>query len=149
MTTTSKQDEVALGLANEERIAYDWLGQQVEPGLTILKSGQFADFDYWVFDRNGILVCYLEVKMRRKPLSTFGDAMFPRRKHDFARSVTLLNSAPFYAVTEYACGSLVQVDLATEPSFERDIARRDRPGMTPVPHVFYKKDRMKVLRGVG
>jgi len=149
-TTTSKQAEVAFGLANEERIAYEWLSRQkIEPllSLTLTKAGGYADFDYWVFDPQGILVCYLEVKMRRKPLSAFGDAMFPLRKHKLGLRVKGLNNAPFLAVTEYACGSLVQVDLSLEPSFERDIARRDRPGMKPVPHVFYTKDKMTILQG--
>ena len=146
-TTTSKQAEVALGESHEQRIAENWIdGQMLTNHLRLVKAGQYDDFDFWVFDKQGILVCYLEVKKRRKPLSAFGDAMFPKRKHELALKIQETNTARFLAVTEYACGSLVEVDLACKPSFERDIKRRDRPEMKPVPHVFYDKSKMAVLR---
>ena len=144
-TTTSKQAEVALGESHEQAIADAWAKMQDED-ITLVKSGQYHDFDYWVFDKQGILICYLEVKKRRKPLSTFGDAMFPTRKHHFAQHVWEAHNCLSLAVTEYACGTLVEVDLAAKPSFERNIKRRDRPEMKPVPHVFYDKSKMKVLR---
>jgi hypothetical protein len=50
-------------------------------------------------------------------------------------------------VVEYGCGSLVEVDLSEKPSRYRDITRRDRPGMTPVPHVIYDKGRLRLLEG--
>ena len=142
----SKQAEVQFGLAQEERIAMRWLNVKEDPvGSTLIKAGDFADFDFYVVNGSGLLHAYLEVKMRRKPLSAFGDAMFPARKHETALLAREIGNIPFLAVTEYACGTLVEVDLTDEPSFRRDIKRRDRPGMAAVPHIFYTKDRMKVL----
>src|SRR6187549_3116628 len=89
-TTTSKEAEVALGESFEAGIAATWVGLQMEE-YRIVKSGPYDDFDYWVFDRDGVLIAYLEVKKRRKPLSTFGDAMFPKRKHEFGVKVNKLN----------------------------------------------------------
>lgn len=143
---SSKQTEVAWGLAQEERIASRWLNLVEDPvGSTLIKAGAYADFDFYVANGLGLIHVYLEVKMRRKPLSAFGDAMFPARKHDTALAAQKLGNIPFLAVTEYACGSLVEVNLADEPSSRRNIARRDRPGMDPVPHIFYDKSKMKVL----
>ena len=146
METESKRDEVAFGLAHEERIAYRWLNTVQDPvGSSLLKAGEFADFDFYVINGAGLVHAYLEVKLRRKPLASFGDVMMPLRKHNTALKAKELGNIPFLAVTEYACGALVEVDVSQTPTSTRNIRRRDRPGSPPVPHAFYGADKMRVL----
>lgn len=145
-TPNDKKAEVAFGLSQEERIANRWLNTVQEPvGSSFIKAGEFADFDFYVINGAGLVHAYLEVKLRRKPLASFGDVMVPLRKHKTALVARSLGNIPFLAVTEYACGALVEVDLSQEPSETRDIRRRDRPGTPAVPHALYKSDKMKVL----
>jgi hypothetical protein len=139
--------EVEHGLANEERILARWResSARAKDARGFLKGGTYDDFDFVVFDKRGVVICYLEVKLRRSALARFGDVMFPARKHAFAKQVLAERKTPVVAVTEYGCGALVEVDLALPPESARDIVRRDRPGMKPVPHVFYGKSQMTVL----
>lgn len=142
-----KEREVAFGTGQEDRVLDRWkqLSPSAQGARGFLKGGKFDDFDYVVFAQDGLVMCYLEVKVRRSPLSRFGDAMFPRRKHDFALKALRERCTPVLAVTEYGCGALVEVNLAFSPDSARDVARRDRPGMKPVPHVFYGKDKFRRL----
>lgn len=143
-TATSFEGEVAEGVSQEERILRRWADHHPK-ARGFLKGGTYDDFDFVVFDTTGVVYCYLEVKFRRVRLDQYGDAMFPTRKHTFARRVELERKTPTYAVTEYADGALVEVDLRDDPADQRDITRRDRPGMKPVPHVFYDKTQFWVL----
>jgi hypothetical protein len=96
--------------------------------------------------RSGRILAYLEIKFRRVEFSEFGDAMFPERKVRFAREVCHdRGEYPLIAVTEYACGTLVEVDLRDEPAERRFVKRFDRT--KAVPHVFYSKDQLTVLDG--
>lgn len=141
--TDLKAAEVAQGTSQEERILARWAKHHPE-ARGFLKGGTYDDFDFVVFGQNGLVYCYLEVKFRRVPLSKYGDALFPLRKHAFAKLSRAQRLTPVLAVTEYSCGSLVEVDLAEEPGERRDVTRRDRPGRS-VPHVLYGKTQMRVL----
>ena len=143
-TATDFTAEVNIGLAQEERILERW-AKHHESARGFLKGGEFDDFDFVIFDKTGIVACYLEVKFRRQPLAMYGDAMFSLRKHVFAIRVRKERKTPVLAVTEYSCGALVEVNLADLPSDTKPIRRRDRPGMQPVMHVFYDKGHMTVL----
>ena len=144
-----KDAEVAFGTSHEGRILKRWAASSpnAKGARGFLKAGKFDDFDFVIFGGDGLVLCYLEVKLRRSPLSRFGDAIFPARKHAFALEARSRRKTPVLAVTEYGCGALVEVGLWKEPSSRRDIARRDRPGMKPVPHVIYEKAKMTVLEG--
>jgi hypothetical protein len=139
--------EVAFGTSHEGRILKRWAASSryAAGARGYLKGGRYDDFDFVVFGGDGLVICYLEVKLRRSPLSRFGDVMFPARKHDFAVMARSKRRTPVVAVTEYGCGALVEVGLWQEPDARRDIVRRDRPGTNPVPHVFYEKAKMRVL----
>lgn len=145
--TDLKDAEVAFGTAHEGRILARWAASspRAAGARGFLKAGKFDDFDFVIFAGDGLVLCYLEVKLRRSPLSRFGDAIFPARKHDFALRAKRERKTPVLAVTEYGCGALVEVDLSQTPTRRQDIKRRDRPQMKPVPHVVYEKDRMAVL----
>jgi len=145
------EDEVDYGLDKEEAILRRWcsLSPDAKDARGFLKGGTFDDFDFVIFDKWGVVSCYLEVKSRRKKLSSFGDAMAPIRKHRFATYVLKQRLTAVLMVTEYACGSLVQVNLADKPASQRDIARRDRPKMKPVPHGFWAEGQMTVLAGAN
>jgi len=138
--------EVDWGESQEARVLRRWCDTSsfARPGARIVASEKFDDFDRIVFDRRGLPVAYLEIKVRRSPFSRFGDAIFPARKHKFARDLRVYN-LPFVAVTEYGCGTLVEVDLSQEPDRKDFIKRRDRS--EAVPHVFYDRDSLTVLEG--
>jgi hypothetical protein len=142
-------DEVAWGTADEPRIVARWakLSEWAKAASMARKGGGFFDWDYQLFAKDGFPVCYLEVKKRRSPLWKYGDALFPKRKHDMGRRLLAEHGLRLIGVVEYGCGSLVEVDLSEKPSRYRDITRRDRPGMTPVPHVIYDKGRLRLLEG--
>lgn len=139
--------EVAFGTSHEGRILARWAAKSkyAAGARGFLKGGRYDDYDFVVFAGDGLVICYLEVKLRRSPLSRFGDVMFPARKHDFAVRARRERKTPVVAVTEYGCGALVEVGLWLDPDVRKNVARRDRPGMKPVPHVFYEKAKMKVL----
>ena len=143
-----KRMEVDWGESREALVLKRWCETSsfARKGARIVASEKFDDFDRIVFDRRGLPIAYLEIKVRRSPFSRFGDAIFPTRKHKFARDLRVYN-LPFVAVTQYGCGTLVEVDLSQEPDRRMSIARRDRPGTTPVPHVLYERDSLTVLEG--
>lgn len=142
-----KDAEVAFGTSHEGRILSRWAASSkyAAGARRFIKGGRYDDYDFVIFDGDGLVICYLEVKLRRSPLSRFGDVMFPARKREFALTARTKRKTPVVAVTEYGCGSLVEVELWREPDSRRDIVRRDRPGTKPVPHIFYTKAKMTVL----
>lgn len=146
----SIEREVAWGEANEERILKRWLKLSAfaEGCEAFRKSDEFRDFDFYVEAPGGYVRCYVEVKRRRTEFAKYGDAIFPLRKHKHALRESLLTGIPHVAVTEYGCGTLVEVVLSKKPSVTKDVVRRDRPGMKPVPHAFYTRRQLTVLEGV-
>jgi hypothetical protein len=89
-------------------------------------------------------VAYVEVKRRRTDFAKYQDAMFPWRKHDLGKAL-YPHSIPFVGVTEYGCGTLVEVDLAVVPAVVKNVVRADRPGTPPVRHGLYSLRQLKVL----
>lgn len=138
--------EVEWGTAWEVGILKRWAdsSSRADDARGFIKAGDYDDFDFVIFASTGLVLCYLEVKRRRTAFSKFGDAIFPRRKREFALMCKQKQRVPMIGVTEYGCGTLVEVDLATKPAREGTIERRDRPG-NAVPHVFFEKKQMKVL----
>jgi len=141
-----KRMEVDWGESQEARVLRRWIdtSSYARAGARIVASEKFDDFDRIVFDRRGLPIAYLEIKVRRSPFTRFGDAIFPERKHKFARDLRVYN-LPFVAVTEYGCGTLVEVDLSQQPDATRLIKRQDRE--RAVMHVFYDRDSLTVLEG--
>lgn len=138
--------EVDWGESQEARVLKRWIetSTYARSGARVVASNKFDDFDRIVFDRRGLPVAYLEIKVRRSPFARFGDAIFPERKHKFARELRVFN-LPFVSVTEYGCGTLVEVDLSQQPDRTGFIKRRDRDNA--VPHVFYERESLTVLEG--
>ena len=142
------RDEVDWGTSQEIRILKRWadLSPTADTARSFYKAGEYDDFDFIVTrDGDGLVLCYLEIKRRRSPLSKFNDAIFPKRKHTAALAMKQQQRIPMLAVTEYGCGSLVEVDLSRKPAREGDIQRRDRRDRPPVPHVFYEKKQLRVV----
>jgi hypothetical protein len=110
-----------------------------------VKSSPIARLDYVLLDGEGVPAAYLEVKTRSTPFARFADVICPLTKHTFARKVAEKFDVPVYLVTEYACGTLVEVDLTAKPAGRRQIERRDRPGQRPW-HAVYEGKQLKVLR---
>lgn len=144
----SKSAEVAWGTSQEERIGQRWmrLSEYAEGAVCLLKAGQYADVDFVLLDNEGMPLCYVEIKYRRKPFAAFGDALFPLRKHTFAKKLWKGHSIPFIGVAEYSCGTIVEVDLLTEPARRwSDFKRNDRK--KPVPHIVYSAPQLTILEG--
>ena len=143
----SKASEVEWGEASEEKILRRWvkLSAFSKEAKGYHKTPAFCDFDFYVYDEAGFIICYVEVKRRRTEFSKYGDAMFPMRKHKRARQSAVKFNLPVIGVTEYGCGALVEVNLGKEPARKKDVSRRDRPGMRPVPHAFYTKRQLTLL----
>lgn len=143
------EDEVAWGEREENRIMGRWAKtSSLSPkGGFVTKSPPYADFDFCVLTKVGFPVAWVEVKLRRSPLARFGDALFPLRKHERAKELWEQHKIKLIGITEYGCGSLVEVDLSVAPTKFVDIKRRDRTGPAK-PHVIYEKDKIRVLKGV-
>jgi len=141
--------EVDWGEAREEPIFKRW--RQLSPnanGARFAAPGpKYADWDRLVFDASSSPVCYLEIKKRRVEFAKFGDVLLPERKVKFCVKEGAQHRIPFFLVTEYACGTLVEVDLSQEPDQYVLIGRGDRPGEKRVPHVLYEGDKLLVLQG--
>lgn len=139
--------EVAFGESAEERILSRWLKLSAfaEGHSGYLHSPDFKDFDFYVHDRDGFVIAYCEVKRRRTPWGQYPDVIFPIRKHKRAKTASLKHSMPFIGVTEYGCGTLVEINLAKAPSGKKMIARRDRPGTPAVEHAIYSLRQLTVL----
>jgi hypothetical protein len=145
----SIEREVAWGESREGLVVRRWL--DLSPmgiqAVRVIKSSEYDDFDFYCFKKNGGPLVWLEVKVRTIDFGLYGDAMFPLRKHIYAKRMWEAHKIPVYAVTEYKCGTLAEVDLLEEPSSTRDIVRHDRKGDKPVPHAFYLKHQMRVIGG--
>jgi hypothetical protein len=143
-------DEVAWGEHREGAVLAAWAehAPQAQFATRFIKSGPTDPYDVFVFGRKSLPLCALELKVRRQPLADYGDVMLPLSKHEFAKNLNRY-SIPFLSVTLYECGSLVQVNLLNEPCQVKPISRRDRPGMEPVPHAFYKGGSFQVLRAAS
>jgi hypothetical protein len=138
--------EVAWGESSELLILKRWLdlSYYARDARRYVKSNDFDDYDYFLLDDVGLPVVYVEIKRRRTPFEKYKDAMFPLRKHAFAKQL-YKHSIPFIGVTEYGDGALVEVDLAQPPAVVKPIARADRPGMKPVDHGLYSLKQLTVL----
>lgn len=136
--STVPVEEVAWGESQEAKVVTRWV--ELSPtgkwARRFVKSLEFDPYDVLVLGEKGVPVCALEVKVRRVKFADYGDVMAPMRKFEFALAMRELGF-PYLLVTEYACGSLVEVDLSQSPGEVRPIARRDRPGMKPVDHGFW------------
>lgn len=147
MTGPAKLAEVGFGEACEDPILLQWA--EFSPSAAdirgYLKAGQYDDFDFVIFGKSGLVVCYLEIKQRRIKFGQYGDVMFPLRKHKLALDLKR-KEVLFLAVTRYACGTVIEVDLSAIPTKKADVTRRDRPGETK-PHVFYSGRKLRQLVG--
>ena len=143
----SVEREVAWGESREGSVVKRWLDVSAygEKAERVIKSSPYDDFDFYVFQKNGGPLVWLEVKVRTIDFGVYGDAMFPLRKHTYAERMWAAHGIPVIAVTEYACGTLVEVDLRAQPKVTRNVKRHDRPGDKPVPHALYDKSQMLVL----
>lgn len=140
-------EEVNWGLAQERDVVQRWvavspLGKRAH---RFVKSLEFDPYDVLVLDDAGVPLCVLEVKVRRVAFGEYGDVMAPIKKHEAALAWKAMN-VPFLLVTAYACSTLTVVNLGEPPESSKLIARRDRPGMTPVMHGFWKGDQVEVLQ---
>lgn len=145
----SVADELAWGERFENPILERWakLSPHAPDGCLFLKSGPFSPFDAYVVDKRGFVLCYVEVKRRRTGADQYGDCICPFTKHEAARYARDAHDIYFVLVTEYGCGTLVEVDLSKRPSRTQMIARRDRPGMKPVKHAVYEGPQVVKLEG--
>lgn len=136
-------EEIAWGEAQEREVVQRWVELSATGKLAkrFVKSLEFDPYDVLVLGDRGMPLCALEVKVRRVKLGEYGDVMAPMRKFEFAVAMRALGF-PYLLATQYACGSLVEVDLSLSPAEVKSIARRDRPGMKPVPHGFWKGDQL-------
>lgn len=145
----SRQSEVTFGESQEQSVLRRWMDLRgIDPkAVRVIKGRQFSDWDYFLLDSEGYPLCYVEIKVRRKPLATFGDAIAPWRKHEKAVWLAERKIA-FWMLTEYP-DALVQLDLAEEPAQRRNIRRRDRPGTPAVPHGLWSADQFEIVDGDG
>lgn len=137
--------EVRLGEAQEKRILQRWCAARALPeSHRIIRSRQFQDFDYLILDERGFPYLYIEIKSRRIPIGQFGDAIFPQRKHIFAKDLLAAHNIELLAIVEYS-DSLAEVDLTERPTRVAMLKRSDRD--RPVEHAFYGRDQLRVLEG--
>jgi hypothetical protein len=139
-------EEVNWGEAQEIEVVKLW-SQRSELGTRahrFVKSLDFDPYDVLVLAEQGLPLCALEVKVRRVSFGDYGDVMSPLKKREAALAFKALG-IPFVLVTLYACGTIVEVDLASEPAQVVNVARRDRPGTKPIPHGLWKDESLTVL----
>lgn len=141
------QAELAFGENAEVRIIRRWTAKSkaVKKGHSLVKSPSYATLDFLVLDNQAVPVAWLEVKRRRTGLLKYGDAICPWKKHLAAKKLAGRFDVPVLLITEYGCGSLIEVNLATQPARKLDVTRRDRAGSKPVPHALYTLDQLTVL----
>ena len=140
--------EVEHGLKQELRILKRWLDESpsADQAGGVYRTGEYHDFDYYVDkDDDGFPLCYVEVKSRRSPFSRFGDCIVPERKHTTALDLKRKHRIAAICVTEYSCGTLVEVNLAQKPAYVKGIQRRDRRDRPAIPHAFYDKKQLTVV----
>ena len=146
--STVPLEEIAWGEGQERAVVTQWV--RVSPigrkARRFVKSLEFDPYDVLVLADKGMPLCALEVKVRRVAFGEYGDVMAPMRKHEFGIAMRALGF-PFLLVTAYACGTLVEVDLSESPIEVKPIARRDRPGMTPVKHGFWQGPQLRIFPG--
>lgn len=143
----SRASEVTFGESQEKRILRRWMrlkGIRADK-VRVLASRAMQDWDFLLLDQSGFPVGYVEIKMRRSALVTYGDAIAPWRKHRFAIQLRDIHKIPFVMVTEYP-DALVEVDLADPPARQRSITRRDRGG-DGVLHGIWEGAQLSVLEG--
>lgn len=135
------------GENSEGRILSRWakLSKAAPKGARYVKTPANATLDFLVLDGKGLPAAYVEIKRRRTALAKYGDAICPWRKHTAAIAVAKKHLVPTFLVTEYGCGALIEVNLATVPAEKRDLGRRDRPNVKPSPHAFYTLEQLTVL----
>ena len=143
-------EEVIWGEAQELDVVKRWAGlsETGREAKRYVKSLDYDPYDVFVMGDKGLPICVLEVKVRRVEFGKYGDVLTPLKKHEFALALREMR-IPYLLVTQYACGTLIEVDLAQKPSRTQKIARRDRPGMTPVAHGLWKGKQLVVLAGVS
>lgn len=149
ITSPRELTNVEFGENSEGRILQRWakLSMHAPKGARYVKTPANATLDFLVLDGKGLPVAYIEIKRRRTALAKYGDAICPWRKHTAALAVAKAHSVPAFLVTEYGCGSLVEVNLTTVPAEKRNLGRRDRPNVRPSPHAFYTLEQLVVLAG--
>lgn len=113
----------------------------------VIKSHEGSAHDFLILDKLGFPLVYVEIKRRRTGFEKYGDAIFPYTKCEHAKRISEKVAVPFIGVTEYGCGTLVEVALFKRPTLIKDVGRRDRPHIPPVPHAFYSKAQLTVLEG--
>jgi hypothetical protein len=140
--------ELAFGETSEVGIITRWskLSDFAKRSKLVTKTPPHSPFDFLLLDRKGFPLAYLEIKRRRTSLVKYGDAMCPMSKVQAAKAIYAEFSIPSLLVTEYGCGSIIEVLLTTQPKQRKDVARRDRPGMRPVAHALYTRDQLTVLK---
>lgn len=141
----SRLAEVKWGEGQEQGVLRRWLrsSPRCSGADRVIKSRPCQDFDYVVFDKAGMPVAYVEIKVRRVALADFGDAVAPIRKHDYAVKLWRRHRFPMLMIVAYSCGTLVEVDLAQPPAERRSLKRHDRP--KAVPHGFWKDAQLTVV----
>ena len=143
----SKTAEVKWGEEKEYQVLSQWiLATNLPKTYRAIKSRAFQDFDYLILDEKGFPHCYLEIKVRRQSLKMFNDAIFPTRKHRYAKELAAAHNIPFLAAVQYP-DALVEVDLALSPDSIRDLQRSDRAAA--VSHAFYGREQMRILYEQG
>ena len=137
--------EVEWGESQEAEVVARWTRASDTGKLAhrFVKSLKMDPYDVLVLQERGMPLCALEVKVRRVEFGEYGDVLTPLKKHEFALQMATLGF-PYLLVTQYACGTLVEVDLSKAPKETRAIARRDRPGMTPVLHGLWRGKQLRV-----
>ena len=140
------QAEVAWGESRELGVLRRWLKHSMfaHGAAGLIKSPDFGQYDFLIFDKHGLPLCVVEVKLRRVKFSQYGDALFPYGKHLFAKRVDDFN-IPCIGVVEWACGTLGEVDLTKRPAKTEHITRRDRPGSAGAKHGLWSKRQITVL----
>ena len=140
----SIERELQYGATDETNILRRWaaLTRLLAGAERFVKGAEYDPYDFFVFGSKGLPFGTVDTKRRRVPVGQYGDVMVPLSKHEFALRLPQMTSV---LVTEYGCGTLVELDLRLEPNEVRNISRRDRPGMKPVPHAIYLLDQAEVL----
>lgn len=142
---SSRLEEVRFGERQEQAILRRWMpvSRRAAGADRVIKSRPFQDFDFLALAKDGFPLAYLEIKVRRVRLAEFGDAVAPIRKHDYAKRLHEQHRVPFLMIVQYACGSLVEIDLAEPPAAEKALKRRDRKDS--VPHGFWRDAQLTVV----
>jgi hypothetical protein len=141
-----REREVRFGVSQEREILTEW-GKRSKYASGTARSivgPQFADFDRILLSKEGLPLCYVEIKARRSSWGRYPDVIFPKRKHTFARRLAGYNLA-LIGVTRYGDGTIVEVNLGDTPADIVQIERRDRPGQS-FPHAVYRGDQLTVYK---